>query len=62
MGYKVKNQNIEVETNLVNRLTGAGLEINLPGEEQSIFDLLKDDLETKPDKKKKTTKKKREDK
>ena len=65
MGYKVKNVNIEVGTNLINRLSGAGIEINLPGEEQSILDVLKDDPEEEqeePVKEKKTTKKKREDK
>ncbi len=61
MGYKVKNVNIEVETNLIDRLTGAGIEINLPGEEQSILDILKEEPEIKEEEKKKTTKKKREE-
>lgn len=60
MGYKVKNQNIEVETNLLNELALEGLLIDLPGEEESILDMVKKD-QIKPVKKNNKPKKKRED-
>ena len=50
MGYKVKNQNIEVETNLLNERALEGLLIDLPGEEESILDMVKKD-QIKPVKK-----------